>query len=290
MLVNQTKNSRKIHPTAIAVSQLLTAGAASTSPKVMLEKFTSMLGIPDVQTARGLKQCHQDFDAISSTLDEMFTQMRANPGCDDLHTFSTIVIYGRMAEDISLRTRIFNETHFLQNAVALLFSSNLKAGQAVIGALDLITRVPLNETVILDKLASFTSNVLRYAETHCPDGECMEDTMGIVTRCTVALLAGPDPGAAILALLPRVIRLSLDVVLLPTSTLLALRNMVISYSWMSGPLATHSLSCPDVTEFLVAGTRARDIRTRCLTQSTLLDMYRGKTRTAVRTPNDLSGY
>ncbi|KAJ7638189.1 hypothetical protein FB45DRAFT_397054 [Roridomyces roridus] len=294
MPANQPKKTKKTgavetggaHP---SVSQLLAAAALSTSPEALVMQVSCMLGIPDVRNARGLKQCHQNFGAISSTLDKMFSQIRAHPGgnavlADSLAT-ATIVIYGRIGEDISLRTRIFNDTHFLENAMALLSFSSSTSEATVIEILSNITR--FQETPILAKVARCTPLILDYAQAQ--EAGIKNAVMGIVTRCTAAALvddANPHTQAAALMFLPRVIRFSLDVVLLPASILLTLRNMGFFCFMMSRRLSTVFLSSPDVMDFLAASTRAKDSCTRCLAQSALLEMYLGSTTDTL--PNDRS--
>ncbi|KAJ7026964.1 hypothetical protein C8F04DRAFT_1123798 [Mycena alexandri] len=244
----------------VSIQRLLVVAHLSHSPDCLVEEISRLLCIPDYNTARGLKQCHQDFGSISSKLEQVFTQRREKvSSCSaDKLAVAIVVIYGHMSQDSLLRKRVVTETGFVQQAISLLRSE--VARSRVISVLTAVTH--LNDNEIMRSIVRFTSTILDCAEGHLDDHKYAESTLCVLSHCTTVGLAEIDSELAHLIPLPRVIQFCLSVVRLPTSTFLSFHHFLDFCFRTTEYRSAVFRSLPDSVDFLVACTRAEDICAR----------------------------
>ncbi|KAJ7638201.1 hypothetical protein FB45DRAFT_902243 [Roridomyces roridus] len=243
----------------------------------LLKDITRALRIPEVWNVRGLKQCHQAFAAVSSALDEVATQCLQHSGDRFLAervAAGIVVVYACMGEDISLRSRIFSESRFLENAAPLLSSPDVESREIVLKTLNNLTR--LHDSAILRKITRFLPNILKCAEDNVVElgSECQEHALYVLIRSTTAVFDDATPDPELVALVPRILRFALDMVRLLTSSLVVNQLVYFCRLMSRSPAARHLfISAPDWIDFLVAGTRAQELATRCLAQCALVELY-----------------
>ncbi|KAJ7754105.1 hypothetical protein B0H16DRAFT_1886777 [Mycena metata] len=244
----------------------------------LAREISRLLCIPDYNTARGLKQCHQDFGKISSKLEQVFDQSRENASsCSaDKLAAAVIAIYGLMSQDSLLRKRVVAETAFVQQAISLLRSE--VARFEVISVLSAVTH--LNDNEVMRSIARFTSAILDCVEGRLDDIQYAESTLCVLSHCTAVGLVEIDSDLAHLIPLPRVIQFFLSVVRLPTSTFLSFHHFLDFCARIAEYHAAIFHSLPDSVDFLVACTRAEDIcaRNDALRSLTALFPWQGVTQ------------
>ncbi|KAJ7727270.1 hypothetical protein B0H16DRAFT_1779761 [Mycena metata] len=252
-------------------AELITVARISTSPEALITEISRLLDVPDYDTKGGLKQCHQDFDKISSKLEIVFAQTRESQSdtvSADRLAAGIIAIYGRMSQDNLMRKRIVAETNFLQKAISLLRSP--VAQSIVMAALSGVTH--LADTEIMRSIARFTSTILDCVEDHLDDIQYAEKALCVLSHCTVV---DTDPELARLIPLPRVLQFFLSVVRLPTSTSLSFDHFLVFCSRTTGYHSAIFHSLPDSVDFLVACTRAKDICARNDALRSLIALFPG---------------
>ncbi|KAJ7638198.1 hypothetical protein FB45DRAFT_902235 [Roridomyces roridus] len=262
----------------------------------MVLHISRFLGVADVCTPRGLKQCHEAFNAVSSKLDALYAQTREfRSDCasaDRLSSISAdrlaaaiILTFSRIAVDAKLRKRIFAETEFLSKATALLSSPDLSVGATVMKALHNITTQ--HDILIVKEILPVLPMILDYSETNLAGlrDEWLDDGVYVLTRCAAGLFLDkyPDPELVAQVPLPRILRFSLSVIRLPKSTSFAVRHFAFFCYKMTEHLATLLLSNSDLIDFLVAAIRSRDLSTRFVAQYTLIQLYATSPRDETRT-------
>ncbi|KAJ7638220.1 hypothetical protein FB45DRAFT_397486 [Roridomyces roridus] len=261
------------------VAQLLATARSENDPHKLVGDISGLLDVSDVSTAQGLKECHRGFAIVCSKIDQLYMQTREDrwdrASADRLAAF-ILFTCGRIAQDVVLCKRIFEETRFLERSMVLLSStSDLFVGEIVIKTLDDVTSH--DNTAILSKAICVVPTVLDYAEAHRTQlrVECLEKVVFILLGSTLDVYteANPNPELAALASIPRVVGLSLQVLGLPDSTSQLHRSFTSFCSMTAKHLGTIFLSKPDLINFLVAGTRSADYHTRCFAQSSLVQIY-----------------
>ncbi|KAJ7727267.1 hypothetical protein B0H16DRAFT_1779751 [Mycena metata] len=245
----------------VSIERLLVVAHLSYGEQTLVEDVSRLLCIPDYNTARGLKQCHQDFGTISSKLEQVFTQTRGrvdSPSADKL-TAAVITIYRDMCADKILRTRIVAEADFLNKAISVL--NHTFAGRIALSALSNISHV--DDVGIRENILPIASAILDTAEKQLHDIEYVENAVCVLKHSITFILDDwADPKLARLVPFPRVIQFFLSAARLPTST-----DSIFDHFLDFCPLAikyypTVFSSIPDVVDFLVACTRAKDLCTR----------------------------
>ncbi|KAJ7618586.1 hypothetical protein FB45DRAFT_931979 [Roridomyces roridus] len=246
----------------------------SSQPEELVLQVSRLLGIPDCNTSRGLKQCHAELDTISSTLDKVYVRTRlfsvASESADRLAAV-VIAIYGRMRFDNILRKRVFYETHFLEKATSLLHSPS--AREIVMKTLSEMTHC--KDTKISTDLSRFAPTILDCLESNLDHLKFVEKAVCVLAH-SIGELCGSDdvsPDPEIVQIFPRVLRTLLSVVRLPTCTSVIFGHFVGFCSQTSLHQASVFLATPDSLDFLVACSRSSDIRTRVFSQRSLIDLY-----------------
>ncbi|KAJ7638185.1 hypothetical protein FB45DRAFT_397026 [Roridomyces roridus] len=255
--------------------QLLSMARSEDDPEKMVRDISRLLGVPDVCTARGLKECHHAFATVSSKLDELYLQTRQDrwdrASADRLAAF-IIFTCGRIAEDQVLRNRIFSETQFLERAAALFSSPHFFAGKIVIKTLSDITAH--NDHAILRKIMHIAPTILDYAEANGAQigVECMEEVVFILVYSTLPVYANanPDPELVTLAPITRILDFSLA-----NLTSKSLKYLTFFCFMTTTRFPTVFLAKFNLINFLVAATRAQDFQTRCFAQFSLIGIYSG---------------
>ncbi|KAJ7625928.1 hypothetical protein FB45DRAFT_1084695 [Roridomyces roridus] len=193
-------------------AELLDVAKPGFSPQDLGKKIASMLGIPNFETPRGLKLCHQTFGEISAILDTTFLQSRQqsadNRNAADRVAVAVLAISAGMAQDDDvLRSRFFTETDFLDKAMMLLHSSTVR--QDVMAILSDVTHI--NNTEILLEMARRTSTILDSVELHWDELKYVEKAACVLSHGTTAALARSDRDSAIQIHVPRVLEFLLRV-------------------------------------------------------------------------------
>ncbi|KAJ7489379.1 hypothetical protein FB451DRAFT_1224758 [Mycena latifolia] len=243
----------------VTLAGLLAVVRTPASREAQVTEISRLICIPDYNTARGLKQCHETFDIISSKLDKAFALSR---GCQadivatDTLAAMIIVIYGRMGFDTILRKRIFGETEFLKKAISLLHSDTARS--TVMHILSDVTHIG---TDILKNLSRFTSNILDCVEGHTDDLPYLEKAVCVLSHSTVVVLNNPEPDPELAALVSpdRILSFFLSVVRLPTATSLSFDHFCIFCSQTTKYHPAAFQSIPDSVDLLVACTRSQDL-------------------------------
>ncbi|KAJ7638187.1 hypothetical protein FB45DRAFT_1000619 [Roridomyces roridus] len=250
------KNKSRASSALPTFAQLLSTARSEDDPDKLVRDISRLLGVPDVRTARGLKECHHGFGVISSKLDELYLQTRRDQWdreSADRLAASVIFTYGRIAEDQVLRKRIFSETLVLKTLSDITSHNN---------------------AAVLIQVIRVVPTILDYAEANQSKihVECIEAVVCILVYCTLPIYTkvNPDPELVALVSITRVIEFLLAFATPETHRYLAL------FCYMTTErLAAVFLSNPDLISFLVAATRARDFHTRCFAQSSLVGIYSG---------------
>ncbi|KAJ7489395.1 hypothetical protein FB451DRAFT_1523067 [Mycena latifolia] len=254
--------------------ELLAAARSSMGPGALATKISRLLCLPDYNTSRGLKECHEAFDIISSKLDKAFALSReyqADIVAADMLAATIIVIYGRMGFDTILRERIFGETDFLQKAISLLRSDIARS--IVMHILSNVTHV--GNTAILKDLSRFTSSILDCVEGRLVDLPCVEKAVCVLSHSTVVVLNHPEPDPELVALISprRVIHFFLSVIRLPNATSLSFGHFCVFCSKTTTYHPAVFQAIPDSIDFLVACTRAQDLCIRSAALRSLTGLH-----------------
>ncbi|KAJ7638202.1 hypothetical protein FB45DRAFT_902245 [Roridomyces roridus] len=242
-----------------SLSQLLAVAVRPSSQETAIKDICGMLGIPNVNSAKGLEQCHESFDACRDY------RARNRVSSDSLAAV-IIAIYGRIGQHNTLRRRVFSETQFLVHATSLLSSPTVRG--VVIGTL-------LRVTTFKDaEVARFTPIFLDYVR-QAPSGR-VKDVVSILCRSTTAAIsqANPELGLVARASLPRVLQLSFDTIRLPASTPLAFFHFVhLCFEISKSPYRHVLHSIRFLVDFLIACTRAEDASFRFFGLRSLIELY-----------------
>ncbi|KAJ7618603.1 hypothetical protein FB45DRAFT_1063232 [Roridomyces roridus] len=252
---------------AFNFTQLLVVARLARCTEALTREVARVLGIPDCNTKKGLKSCHESFEKISSTLDSVFAESRkytANQELADVVSAAVLAIYVRMGEDNILRKRVFSETQFIDKSTELLRCST--AGQLVMGILSDATHIP--DTEILIKISRCASTILDSTELHLDHQIYVENAVCVLTHVTTAAL-GSDPDPELFAAFPRILRFLLDAIGLPHSTPRSFGHFLLFVYQNSAEHAAIFLSIPDTVDFLVACTKCADFYTRVTAQRSL---------------------
>ncbi|KAJ7629676.1 hypothetical protein DFH06DRAFT_708099 [Mycena polygramma] len=257
----QKKKSKKnigVEPQLPTLPEMLTAARFATSSEALVAELSRMLCIPDYDTTRGLKHCHDAFDTICSKLEQVFALSRghqtANVAADTLSA-AVLVIYGRMGLDSLLGKRIFAETDFFGKAIPLLHS--VTARSIVMPVLSSLMHI--GNADIMKDLSRFTSTILDCVEGQSTDLRYAENAVCVLTHCSII----PDDLHSDAELhLPRLIRFILSVIRLPNATSLSFNHFCMFSSNMACRNPATFLDIPDAVDFLVACTRAQDLSAR----------------------------
>ncbi|KAJ7754104.1 hypothetical protein B0H16DRAFT_756770 [Mycena metata] len=272
----------------VSIQKLLVLAHLSYGEKSLVEDVSRLLRIPDYNTARGLKQCYQDFGTISSNLEQVFTQSRENGGsCSaDKLAAAVISIYRHMSRDQLLRIRIIAETDFVNKAISLL---NTNAGAAIaMSALSDMTHIESVDAGIRQSIVPLTSAILDTAEKCLHILPYVEDTVCVLTHSITAVLVdNVDPKLAQLVPFPRVLHFLLRVVRLPNSTARIFDHIIAFCARAAGYYPTVFSSIPDIVDFLVACTRAEDLVTRNDALRALTRLFRQKPRQQPPVPRSM---
>ncbi|KAJ7638190.1 hypothetical protein FB45DRAFT_902223 [Roridomyces roridus] len=290
------KSPEKTHAgSTLSTFTELLAAALVAQPDTLIEHISRFLGVADVCTARGLKQCHDAFDTVSSKLDALYAQTREfRPDCasaDRLSSISAdrlaaaiILTYSRIAVDAKLGKRIFVETEFLSKAMTLFSSPDLSVGGTLMKALQNITAQL--DIVIVTEMLPVLPTILDYCETNRERlrDPWMDDGVYVLTRCAAGVfLENPDRELVAQVPLPRILRFSLSVIHLPNSSSFAVRHFAFFCCKMNEHIGTVLLSNSDLIDFLVAAMRSRDLPTRCLAQNALIQLYATNPQDEIKT-------
>ncbi|KAJ7604778.1 hypothetical protein FB45DRAFT_1153563 [Roridomyces roridus] len=240
---------------------LVTAGLASDA-NLLANEISRKLRIPDCNTTRGLKKCHESFETVSVALDNVYAQTREYSGsqvvASDRLASAILVLYSRMGDDNILRKRIVSETRFLERAVALLTSPWARETAVLI-----LSRFShQRDSEVLQVIARFTSAILDFVET----------TVCVLSHAITCAIDAAIPDPEVVAALPRVLRFMLNVVLLPASTSLSFHHLVTFCHETAYQYPVPFLANPDSINFLVACARSPDICTRICSQRALIDV------------------
>ncbi|KAJ7618644.1 hypothetical protein FB45DRAFT_1097265, partial [Roridomyces roridus] len=253
-----------------AFSQLLVYAAIAPNGVFLAPEVSRTLGIPDCNTTRGLKKCHESFETVSAALDDVYTQSREYSGsqvaCDHL-ALAILVIYSDMGEDTILRKRIISETQFLERTVALLASPWARET-----AVTLLSRLyHLCSSEVLPAVARFTSNILDCAEPHLDHLDFVESCVCVLSHAIVCAIYADTPDPELVAKLPRVLKFMLSVVLLPASTSTSFDHFIAFCHQTAPQYPAPFIDNPNCIDFLVACVRSPDICTRICSQRALID-------------------
>ncbi|KAJ6580820.1 hypothetical protein B0H19DRAFT_1369310 [Mycena capillaripes] len=255
----------------------------SRGSEALVTEISRLLGIPNLDTSSGLKQCSELFGVISSNLDQIFAQCRgyqADTVSADKIAAAIIVIYGRIGIDKLLLSRIVGQTAFLENAISLLHSDTARSVVMPV----LCSLGHTLERGVLNGLARHTSAILDCVEGRLDDLECAESGVCILTHSTAVALAAehPDPELAKLVSLRRIILFFLRVVRLPSATALSFGHFLklCSSTAIFHPAVFRAI--PDCVDFLVACTRAQDLCYRCVALLSLQGFCSSENRTEYR--------
>ncbi|KAJ7187170.1 hypothetical protein C8R46DRAFT_1184863 [Mycena filopes] len=255
-----TAPSGTVYP-SLDLSALLAMIRFSGDAKNLAPEIAGLLCVPDLNTTRGLKQCHQDFDYISARLEQLFVQSR---GCEsdkasaDILAAAIIAIYGRMSRDTVLRVRIFSEAKFWQKAVSLLHSDIARS--RVMPIMSEVTHI--SDSAIIEGLAGFTSEILDCAEGHLHDLKYAESTVCVLSHSTVVVLDHGSSAHVEHVPLARIIQFFLTVVRLPSSTSLSFDHLLYFCSRVTLHRSFDFHAIPGFVDFLVACTRSQDLSAR----------------------------
>ncbi|KAJ7187172.1 hypothetical protein C8R46DRAFT_1059071 [Mycena filopes] len=267
----------------VSIERLLIVAHLSCGSEPLAAEVSRLLCIPDYTTPRGLKQCLQDFDKISSKLDQVFAQSRqkvGSPSADKLAA-AVIAIYCEMNLDKLLRTRIVAETDFLNKTISLL--SNTLARRVAMAALSAITHVA--DIGIRENILPVASSVLDAAEKHFDDIIYVEDAVCVLKHSIEFILdAHVDTELARLVPFPRVLKFFLNVARLPTSTSRTFDHILDFCSHATPYYPSVFSSFPDVVDFLVACTRAQDLWARNAALRSLKTMHPRENKPPVWVP------
>ncbi|KAJ7638197.1 hypothetical protein FB45DRAFT_1131588, partial [Roridomyces roridus] len=207
------EDSEKPEPAQAKPKPAASSQAGAGKTLMLIEHISRFLGVADVCTARGLKQCHDAFDTVSSKLDALYAQTREfRSDCasaDRLSSISAdrlaaaiILTYSRIAVDAKLGSRIFAETQFFPKAMALFSSPDLSVGGTVMKALQNITAQL--DIAIVKEMLPFLPTILDYCETNragLKDG-WMDDGVYVLTRCAAGVFLDDNPDPELMAQVP----------------------------------------------------------------------------------------
>ncbi|KAJ7618581.1 hypothetical protein FB45DRAFT_1007355, partial [Roridomyces roridus] len=261
---------KKPHPPGDReLTQLRSVVSRAGTVSGLIREVSRVLDLPDCQTSRGLKQCHESFVDISSALEALYASTRGNADDETIAherlAMIVIAIYGRMAEDAILRQRILSETDFLEKVMEMISSPSL--GEMVLSILSDLSHFPDMES--LCKISRFTTTILSCAESHLEQVNYAEKAVCVVSHIITAAFAAGEPDPIIKASIPRFLQFALQVAGLPASGRTSFNHLVMfCYQLSDQPSAF--FSTPDAVDFLVACTRAKDIYIRITAQRALI--------------------
>ncbi|KAJ6492507.1 hypothetical protein C8R47DRAFT_1270744 [Mycena vitilis] len=266
----QKKRSKKnagVEPQLPTLPELLTAARCATSPEALVAELSRMLCIPDYNTTRGLKHCHDAFDTICSKLEQVFALSRghqtANVAADALSA-AVLVIYGRMGLDSLLGKRIFAET-------GVLLPKGDTARSIVMPVLSSLMHI--GNADIMKDLSRFTSTILDCVEGQSTNRRYMENAVCVLTHCSII---PDDVHSNVEPHLPRIIRFILSVIRLPNATSLSFNHFCMFCSNMARRNPAAFRAIPDAVDFLVTCTRAQDLSARNDALRAVMGLYSGE--------------
>ncbi|KAJ7618605.1 hypothetical protein FB45DRAFT_1007366 [Roridomyces roridus] len=274
MLDALTTRTRGRQPKDKVFVKLLFSAGLSPNTDRLTQEVTRALCIPDCDTSRGLKKCHESFETIRATLDKVFAQTQEEPApgplvaCDHL-AGAILLIYARMAQDNILCRRLVFDTPFLDKVVALLSSPVVRQGMVMI----LSKLCHQRDSEVLRAVARFTSTLLDYAEPHMARLPFVERTVCVLSHATTSIYREPVPDPEVIAALPRAIQFMLSVVRLPGSTSLSFDHLIMFCHETAPRCPAPLLANPDCLDLLVACARCPDICTRICSERALIGAF-----------------
>lgn len=147
---------------------------------------------------------------------------------------------------------------FIKHAIQLLHRDNARSH--VLHVLSDISHY--QNADILRSLARFTTTIITCAEDDFGDIECVEKAVCVLTHTALSIFDDlVSPELATLVPLPRLIRFCLAVIRLPSSTSTS-SDHFLTFCFAARRRIRILESVPDSVDFLVACTRAPDVRTR----------------------------
>ncbi|KAJ7618583.1 hypothetical protein FB45DRAFT_1097132 [Roridomyces roridus] len=250
----------------LTLAQVIAVDSSSATIDNLIREVSRVLHLPDCNTTRGLKQCHESFAGVSFALDALYAASREllDMARDHL-AIVVIAIYGRMGEDAVLRERILSETDFLAKAMTMIDSPTV--GARVMSVLSAIAKFP--ETRNLSEMARFSTKLLSSAESRIEEIYYAENAVSVLRNIMGAAFDAADPDAKIIASIPRYLQFALKVVGQPASGVISFSHLVMFCGELSDRGGAF-LPDPDAIDFLVACTRASDIYNRVTAQHALI--------------------
>ncbi|KAJ7618591.1 hypothetical protein FB45DRAFT_1063227, partial [Roridomyces roridus] len=259
---------KKPHPPGVReLAQLLAVDGSSATTNSLIREVSRVLHLPDCNTTRGLRQCHESFAGVSAALDGLYTASRELPDngtptkasamAHDHLAVIVIAIYGRMGEDGVLRQRILSETDFLEKAMSMIDSPTV--GARVI--------------CYASQQKSLSTKVIACAESRIEETNYAEDAVCVLRHIMTTASDPSDPDSKTLALIPRYLQFALKVVSRPDSGRNSFTHLVM-FCYQLSDRRKGFLPNPDAMDFLVACTRANEIYVRVTAQHALIFLGR----------------